>query len=112
MSPPNAPLLTLREKRDTGELAAEAQSPEVRGSPPPSAAPRKPRPSPALSSPHQVALTHGLSPACLFVGSPPRVTVATVTSAPLARVRPNYGQGCPRPPAARSETATASQGWV
>ena len=68
------------------------------GLPPPLAAPRKPRPSPALSSPHQVALTHGLSPAFLFVGLAPRVTMAAVTSAPLACVRPKYGQGRPRPP--------------
>ena len=46
------------------------------------------------------------------MGLPPRVTVAAVTSAPLARVRPGYGQGRPRPPAARSEAATASQGWL
>ena len=102
----------MREKRDAGELAAQAQSPEVWGPPPPSAAPRKPCPSPALSSPHQVALTHGLCPAFLYVGLAPRVTVATVTSAPLACVRPKYGQGRPRPPATHSETPAASQGWV
>ena len=61
----------MREKRGAGELAAQARSPEAWGPPPPSAAPRKPRPSPALSSPHQVALTHGLSPAFLFVALPP-----------------------------------------
>lgn len=50
LSPPNAPPLTLREKRDVGELAAQAQSPEVWGS----LLPWQPRasPVPPLPSPH------------------------------------------------------------
>ena len=112
VSPANAPLLALRQKQDAGELAAQAQSPKVWGPPPPSAALRKRCHSPTLSSPHQVTLTHGWCPAFLYVGLAPRLTVAAVTSAPLACARPQCGQGRPRPPATHCETAPASQGWV
>lgn len=89
----------VREKRDAAELAARAQSPEVWGPPPPSAAPAQAPslPCPLLTSPGRTD-PGGLSPALLFVGLVPRVTVAAVTSAPLACVRPKDGPGRPRPP--------------
>lgn len=49
-SSPNAPLLPLRDKRDTGELAAQAQRPAVWRPPPPWQPPESP--VPALYSPH------------------------------------------------------------
>ena len=94
--PPDALLLTLREKQDTGE--GEADEPQHRPR-----APRQPRPCAAISSPHQVALRHGWSPVFHPVRWPHGSLWPLVTSARLGCVCPRYGQGRPRvlPPAPR-----------